>query len=306
MNERIPKITGLNFTEIKPITKGMSGDRKFSLTDENGNRYLLRLSEKAEYARKKNEYSFLQTLSQQALPVSKPIAFGFDAGENCVYTLLSWVDGREAEKALPALSPAEQYAYGVKAGNILKNIHSVAPVQHAENWQTRYFSVMRERLQAYRTEGLPFEGSEAVLKYLDDKSALLADRPQTRHHGDYHMGNLIIGKDGTLSVIDWHTVDFENYGDPWYEFNRIGVEIPAFATGQIDGYFNGDVPQSFWELLAYYLAGSAITSIVWAKYFAPDKLQEILRLNENVVQWFHGMKDPIPTWYDKTLRNRIT
>lgn len=297
MKDIVPQIEGYRFTKIKQIKKGMSGDCKFCLQDGKGERYLLRLSDSSEYERKQFEFEFLQRLSEKDFPVPKPVSFGVD--RECVFTLLSWVEGEEAEKVLPKLSFTEQYRFGVEAGKILKGIHNEFPVASNENWQKRYFAVMEERLNAYRAEGIPFKGSEIVLKYLDEKKGLLAERPQTRHHGDYHMGNLIIGKSGTLSVIDWHTVDFENYGDPWYEFNRIGVENPAFATGQIDGYFGDCVPEAFWELLAYYLAGSAITSIVWAKYFAPERLNEILALNESVVQWFHGMQEFVPVWYGK-------
>ncbi|MFA9378341.1 MAG: hypothetical protein ACERKZ_16595 [Lachnotalea sp.] len=100
-----------------------------------------------------------------------------------------------------------------------------------------------------------------------------------------------------LYVIDWHMVDFNIYGDPWYEFNRIGIEYPAFAVGQIDGYFENNPPESFWMLLEYYLSASAITSIVWAKYFAPERLHSILQLNLNILNWYDGMQNPIPTWY---------
>lgn len=111
------------------------------------------------------------------------------------------------------------------------------------------------------------------------------------------MGNLILSKSGQLFVIDWHTVDFENYGDPWYEFNRIGIEYPTFASGQIDGYFDNNVPEEFWKLLAFYLSASAITSIVWSKYFAPERLTSILELNQNVLKWFNNMTNTKPTWY---------
>jgi aminoglycoside phosphotransferase (APT) family kinase protein len=48
-----------------------------------------------------------------------------------------------------------------------------------------------------------------------------------------------------------------------------------------------------------YVAASAITSIVWAKYFAPDELQSKIELNEYVLRWFDGMKNPVPAWYLK-------
>lgn len=117
-----------------------------------------------------------------------------------------------------------------------------------------------------------------------------------RHHGDFHMVNLIINGD-RLHVIDWHAVYFDNTGDPWYEFNRIGTEHPAFARGQADGYFRHEVPEKFWRLFALYFAASAITSIVWAKYWAPKELDYIMDLNRRVVDMFDNMENSVPKWY---------
>lgn len=152
-------------------------------------------------------------------------------------------------------------------------------------------------MEAFRSEGISFVGDTIILNYLESNKDLLTNRPQCYHHGDYHIGNMIQSDTGHLSIIDWHTVDFENCGDPWYEFNRIGIEFSAFASGQIDGYFNHEVPEKFWKLLAYYLAASAITSIVWAKYFAPERIHDILKMNTDILFWFDYMKNPIPTWY---------
>ena len=106
-------------------------------------------------------------------------------------------------------------------------------------------------------------------------------------------------------VIDWHTVDFDNIGDPWYEFNRLGIEHPMFAGGQINGYFNQQVPEEFWRLFALYLAASAITSIVWAKHWAPEEFDNIMQLNRNVLDMFDNMTNPIPRWYRAIQTNQM-
>ena len=59
----------------------------------------------------------------------------------------------------------------------------------------------------------------------------------------------------------------------------------------------------FWKLFTFYIACSAITSIVWAKYFAPECMDEIMKLNMDIVRWHDEMKNPIPIWYDKSLRH---
>lgn len=75
--------------------------------------------------------------------------------------------------------------------------------------------------------GDSFDGDKTILEYLDNNRNLHAQRPQCRHHGDYHEGNMILSPEGKLYIIDWHTVDFDNIGDPWYEFNKLSV-LPSW------------------------------------------------------------------------------
>ncbi len=68
---------------------------------------------------------------------------------------------------------------------------------------------------------------------------------------------------------------------------------------RLDAYRNEGVPFAgyVWRLFALYISVSAITSIVWAKYFAPDELDNIMGLNKSVLTIFDDMANPIPTWY---------
>jgi serine/threonine-protein kinase len=289
------------FEKIKPISKGMSGDKKYYIEDVDGKHFLLRIADFSEYNQKRVEYEIIKNMNNLDVPMPFPVDFGVcNEGKN-VYTLLSWVDGDEVEDILSTLTEKEKYKLGIKSGEILRKIHRLPAPQGRDNWLIRYFSVIDERLNAFRSEGVPFDGDKIILNYLDVNKHLLENRPQCYHHGDYHMGNMIQSKSGSLFVIDWHTVDFSNYGDPWYEFNRLGTEFPAFASGQIDGYFNNKPPEIFWKLLSYYLSASAITSIVWSKYFAPESLQSIIKLNKDILYWFNDMKSDYPIWYHSEI-----
>ncbi|MDE6745204.1 MAG: phosphotransferase, partial [Oscillospiraceae bacterium] len=84
------------FNEITPITKGMSGDRKYFVTANGGERLLLRISDISELERKKSEYALIKKLSGD-IPMPKPVDFGVCGGGAEVYTLLTWIDGEEAE-----------------------------------------------------------------------------------------------------------------------------------------------------------------------------------------------------------------
>jgi serine/threonine-protein kinase len=286
-----------SFSKIELITRGMAGDKKYYIETFDGEHMLLSVADVAEYWQKRAEYEKVKNLASCGVSMPSPIDFGTCDKGKSVYTLLSWVDGVGVEMILPDLSLREQYMLGVKSGEILEKIHSVPFTPLSDNWDERYYSVIGPQLEAFRSEGIPFEGDSIILNYLESNRHLLRQRSQCQQHGDYHTGNMILSDTGNLSIIDWHTVDFEGYGDPWYEFNRIGVDFPAFASGQIDGYFKHEVPENFWKLLAYYLSASEITSIVWAKYFAPERTQSILKKNTDILCWFDNMKNPIPTWY---------
>lgn len=285
------------FTLVKEIKDGMSGDRKYYIETVDGQKLLLRISEAANIDIKKKDYDFLTSLNKANLPVPQAIDFGLCEEGQSVYMLLEWMEGKEAEKVLPDMPKDKQYRLGVKAGQILRGIHENAAIKSAEqNWYDRYFEVISPRIDAYKNEGIPFEGADEILAFIEENKHLLHDRSQCYIHGDFHLGNLIIQGE-ELFVIDWQTVDFEGVADPWVDFKSIGVEHTAFAVGQIDGYFDSQVPEAFWRMLALYLATSAITSIVWAKYVAPDCLDSIMELNQNVVKWYDKMKQVIPTWY---------
>lgn len=284
------------FDKAEKINKGMAGDEKYHC-QRGAEEYLLRIAEGEDYDEKKREFDHLKRLNEAGLPVPKCVELTKNDDGSKVFTLLSWVPGEELERVINNMSSCEQYEIGKRAGIVLRKIHDTCPdTGTGKNWFDRYVETINPRLDAYRNEGIPFAGYEKILRYFEDNKYLLRDRPMCHHHGDYHTGNLIINP-GAVWVIDWHTMDFESIGDPWYEFNRIDTKYPEFAKGQIDGYFNGNVSEEFWRLFALYISVSAITSIVWAKYFSPDELDNIMGLNKSVLTIFDDMANPIPTWY---------
>lgn len=288
-----------NWVEIKKINKGMSGDTKYKVKDKLGNSYLLRMAEINVYQIKKHEYDLIQMWNKCNIPMPKAVDFGTCKEGKAVYTLLEWIEGVEVQNILFSMNCRERYELGKKSGRILKKIHAITVPNDSKDWSKQYFAVMNERLEAFKHENVNFEGDNIILNYLEQNSYLLTKRPLCYLHGDYHMGNMIYSPNGELTIIDWHTVDFDNYGDPWYEFNRIGVEFSEFASGQIDGYFEDNVPENFWRLFSFYLSASAITSVVWAKYWAPEEYENIIKLNQDILKCFDNMNRVKPSWYMK-------
>ncbi len=288
------------FIEKEPVGKGWSDDRKYRVTAADGARYLLRVTAGEKAARRAEDFRLQQRLASLGVPMCAPVACG-ECGEG-FYILQDWIEGRDAQEAIPALSPEAQYAYGLQAGKILKTIHSVPAPPGLPDWETRFNAKIDRKIMIYGECPVKFEGDAAVLGYIENNRGLLKNRPQTFQHGDYHIGNMMLDNTGALRIIDFDRCDF---GDPWEEFNRIvwcAQVSPRFASGTVDGYFGTGVPTEFWRLLALYICSNTLSSVPWAIPFGEDQVQVMLTQAKEIMRWYGGMKNVVPAWYTKAGR----
>ena len=103
----------MNFVTKEPINKGWSSDKKYCVTDENGTRYLLRVSDIAQHDTKQSEFNMMKQVASFGVPMCQPIEFG--TCEDGVYSIQSWIDGEDAEQVMSGYSDTEQYVYGLEA-----------------------------------------------------------------------------------------------------------------------------------------------------------------------------------------------
>lgn len=172
----------MNFVSKCPINKGWSSDKKYCVTDKNGTRYLLRVSDIAEYDKKQLEFNMMKQVAALDVPMCQPIEFGVcDEG---VYSIQSWIDGEDAEEIIPVLSDTEQYVYGLEAGRILKRIHSIPAPATQEDWEVWFNRKMDYKIKKYIECPLTYENGQAFIDYINDNRHLLKGRPQTYQHGE--------------------------------------------------------------------------------------------------------------------------
>ena len=279
------------------IDKGWSGDRKFHVTTENGQEYLLRISP----AEQKNRIAGMFQRMRQAESLDIPMCQAVEWGEceEGIYFLQSWINGQESESVLPGLSENAQYAYGLDSGRILRKLHSIPAPEEAEPWDLRFGKKIDRKIAMYDACPLKYEGGEAFLRHIAASRHLLTNRPQTYQHGDYHTGNMMIDHTGKLTIIDFEKDD---WGDPWEEFNRIvwcAQMSPAFASGMVDGYFDGEVPMDFWNLLALYICSNTLGSLPWAIPFGEKEITTMRNQAAEILQWYDGFRTVVPNWYQK-------
>ena len=285
----------MNIVNREPILEGWSNDKKYCITDDKGMRYLLRVSDIAQYDAKRSEFKMMQRVASLGVPMCLPIEFG--TCEDGVYSIQSWIDGESAEKLIPLFSDKEQYDYGLEAGRILQKIHSIPAPASQEDWEVRFNRKIDTKISNYNKCPIKYAKGQAFIDYINANRYLLNGRPQSFQHGDYHIGNMMIGRDGKLYIIDFNRND---YGDPWEEFNRIvwcAQSSAFFASGMVDGYFDGAVPMDFWKLLALYISSNTLSSVYWAIPYGEAEVKTMLDQAEEVLTWYDDMTETIPAWY---------
>lgn len=288
-------MSSYHFMSKELIEKGWSGDKKYCAIDKNSNKFLLRVSPIGQYEQKKNEFELMQKIAMLDIPMCKPLEFG--VSDEGVYSVQSWIDGVDAEENIRHYTNQEQYAYGFEAGQILQKIHTIPAPDGIEDWESYFNRKADRKIKMYEDCPIKCENGQAFIDYINANRYLLKGRPKTYQHGDYHIGNMMIGVDKQLHIIDFNRYDF---GDPWEEFNRIvwcAQAAPYFASGMVNGYFNNDIPMEFWKLLALYIASNTLSSVPWAIPFGEKEIQVMLNQAKDVLRWYDNMKNTVPNWY---------
>ena len=288
----------IDIIEKIPLNKGWSADKKYRAITASGESYLLRIGPLERTGKLWQQHLKMQKVARLGVPMSLSLENG--TCKEGPYLVQSWIDGVDAEEALPRYSEEQQYAYGLEAGRILRRIHSIpAPSEGTKPWDEYFGRKIDRKLKAYGECPLKYDHGEELVEFIQAHRHLLYDRPQTFQHGDYHCGNMMIDKSGQLTIIDFDKWD---YGDPWEEFNRIvwcARTSPAFASGRIDGYFDGDVPEEFWQLLALYICNNCIGSLPWAIPYGEQEIQVMRRQCADILRWYDHFSTVIPSWYHR-------
>ena len=286
-----------NWASVEPVDKGWSNDKKYHIKTLSGEHLLLRLSSIEEYENKKKEFEIIEKYAKLGFRMSMPKEFGACNGNRNTYMLLTWLEGRDLETALPQLSENEQYRLGRQAGAILKKIHSVPLEEEDVPIKTKKEKKLLQ-LAKYEESGLRIPDDEIAIRYVKENIDQIWKKPPAYLHGDFHPGNLIYMQDGSIGVIDFNRWEV---GDPFEEFYKLenfGIEssIP-FCIGQIDAYFDDSVPMDFWIANAVYVAQASLFSIKWAEKFGQREIDGMVARVKRAFADFDGFKKIIPAWY---------
>lgn len=278
------------------ISKGYSEEIKYKVkADKN---YFLKISP-LSFAKKKDlELRYISDL-EKVIKFPDLIEIKFE--NDSILSLYEWIDGVDFREYVTYLTDKELYQYGIQAGAFLQRIHSISIEEESINWHEFYLQKSMRKIDSFRMANINFPEIETFIDYIHTHQYLLQDRPISLCHGDFHVGNMMIDlKTKELVIIDFGSLEI---GDPMEEFNRMiwNAQLSEeFATGLINGYFNGkNIPDEFWKLMAYYMACDVVGSIPWAVNYGNDQLITMLERAKLVLDWFDDFERMIPKFYKR-------
>lgn len=193
---------------IEQIHQGFSYDLKYSIKTEDGEKYFLRVSDALSYDRKKQEHEIIGTMTNLGIPSLQEIDFGrCNHGKN-VYMLQTWINGNILETALPTLPKDQQYKLGVKAGTILRKMHSFKSTVISD-WYSVRLEQYQSNYKKYKQYGIRYKYEHQINEYINENVHLLKGKQVSFVHGDYHVGNMILSPEQTITIIDFDSFDWK-------------------------------------------------------------------------------------------------
>ena len=278
------------------ISKGYSEEVKYKVIADK--KYFLKISPQSFTKKKELELKYI-TLLEKEVKFPKLIEVRYES--DFIHSLYEWIVGVDFRDYVTRLTDKELYQYGIQAGEFLKMIHSTSIEEYSVNWEEYYVQKSMKKIDSFRMANIYFPEIKTFINYIQIHQYLLQDRPISLCHGDFHVGNMMVDfQTKELVIIDFGSIEI---GDPMEEFNRMiwNAQLSEeFATGLINGYFNGkNIPDEFWKLMAYYMACDVVGSIPWAVNYGNGQLTTMLERAKLVLDWFDDFKRVIPKFYKR-------
>lgn len=282
---------------IEKINYGWSDDIKFFIEDLRGTKYLLRISNIDKLMDKTKEFSIIQKYNQLNFEMSQAIDMGICNNGQSVYMLLSWVDGDSMENVIMTLTEQEQYRLGIKAGKILKAIHSLT-VEPADIPKVKKTAKKLMQLDQYENSKYRVPDDEEAINYVKENIHLMCQYEPVYKHGDFHIGNMVYTTQKDVGIIDFNRWECGDRYEEFYKLQNFNVDCSvAFSIGQLHGYFDGEPNMEFWKIQAVYVAHSALFSIEWAAKFGEKDIANMTRICLNAFRDYDNFNLLIPKWY---------
>ncbi len=185
------------------------------------------------------EASVVRAAGVAGAPVAELVASSADASSlGSAYMIMTAVEG---ETIARKILRDDQFAHARKVlpaqlGAALAQIHAVATDGLTALPMSDQLNQYREVLDLL---GQPHPTFELVFKWLEANRP--AVQPPVLVHGDFRLGNVVVGEEGLRAVLDW---ELAHLGDPMEDLGwlcvkawRFGSRLPVAGVGTYDQLF---------------------------------------------------------------------
>jgi aminoglycoside phosphotransferase (APT) family kinase protein len=186
------------------------------------------------------EQAALRAAASAGVPVPRLVAAGDADALGAPFSVVEWVDG---ESIARRILREDEYAAARRAlpgqlGRALAALHRTDPAAvpglDATDQLARYREVLDLSGQAHPAFELAFRWLEA--------NRPVPSTPPRIVHGDFRLGNVIVGPEGLRAVLDWELV---HLGDPMEDLGwlcvrawRFGASKPVAGVGEYAELFD--------------------------------------------------------------------
>ena len=281
--------------KILPIKKGFSAEKKWQVIAEKGI-FLLRSSQSNLLERKKQEFDLMGKLYRQGVKCNKPVSLFESTDKTTVYSLFTYLPGRDAETCINETPRSQQYKMGVRAGKDLRRINSVRSGTSA--WYKNRWKKHDQYLKLYGEADYRFDEDKKVQRFIETNYHQADPGPDRLQHDDFHLGNIIVHNNDYGGILDFNRFD---WGDPLHEFVKLEwFTWPVskdFAKGQVNGYFGGQkIGNDDGLKISIYTAMSLFSTVVWTLRFYPETMKHIEPKIRSILHRYTYFEKTIPDW----------
>ena len=218
----------LGAAEIGNLTRLSGGaSRETWRFEADGRRLILQRQREGDVRDMRTEIAAVRAAARAGVPTATIVEASTDVTQlGAAFMILSDVDGETTPRKILRDDEYEhaRAALPAQLADALVKIHAIDPATIPNLEDVDQVTHYREVLD---TLGQPHPAFELALRWLDD------NRPPSVHrgvvHGDFRLGNVIVGVDGLRAVLDWELV---HIGDPMEDLGWLCVKAWRFASSK--------------------------------------------------------------------------
>lgn len=296
IDQIISKLTDYQIETYEFIDKGYSDDKKYLLISADDH-LLLKISPLDRYERKLEEFELMKSHYKNGVKCPQPLGvYKFDDLNVCAL-LLTYLEGQSSECLLSDMSIYDQYRLGKEAAKELKKMHELKP-DHDVNWYENRWQKYLSKKRVLEEMNFKFDHQTHIEAYIEANFHILKESPVRFQHDDFYPMNIIVKNDQVHGVIDFEKFSWGNPIEDFFKLPKYTNDISEyFATGQVDGYFDGQVPGWFWRRYNLFIALNYHASYIGA--FSYDNLETVKIRQDKIFQEHDFINHQAPAWYKK-------